>query len=190
MFFLGEALLKGDELRKDPQEGIEWLKRAADFGDLSALVPLGIAYSDGTVREDLTLANMYFEEAAERGDAEAMYRYANNLRNGKGISKNEKEAFRWYEKASAEGHLDAMNQLAICYNSGFGTTKNQKKAFDLFEKAASLGQMQATANLAVCYAKGLGVPVNQDESTRLYLQVINSNDQAAKEILRLLEKDK
>ena len=187
MFFLGKALLRGEDMRKDTKAGIKWLQQAADFGELAALVPLGIAFSDGTVREDLRTANLYFREAAERGDAEAMYLFANNLRDGNGIRKDETQAFQWYQRAAAQGHLEALNQLAVCYSSGVGVEPNQKKAFDLFERASKRGHMQATANLAIRYANGLGVPVDKDASARLYLQVMNSNDSTAKQMLRILE---
>ena len=189
MFFLGQELLLGQEIRKDTDEGVMWLKRAAEFGELKALLPLGIAYSDGTVKKDLQLANIYFEEAAERGDIEAMYRFANNLRDGAGITKNEEAAFKWYEKAAENEHLEAINQLAIFYNFGKGVAQDQAKAFNLFKEASSRGHMQATANLAVCYAKGLGVAVNEEESTRLSIEVRNSNDSAAKDILNILQKE-
>lgn len=189
MFFLGEELLSGREVRKDTQEGLEWLKRAAEFGELAALLPLGIAYSDGTVREDLEQANMYFEEAAERGDVEAMYRFAINLQNGAGIQKDEKAAFKWFEKAAEQDHVNAINQLAVCYSAGKGVAQNQKKAFELFKKASSKGHMQATAYLAVSYGQGLGVAVNKEESTRLSIEVINSNDQKAKNILKILQQE-
>lgn len=190
MFFLGEELLSGEKIRKNANEGLQWLKRAAEFGELDALVPLGIAYTDGTVRQDLRLANSYFKEAAERGNVEAMYLYANNLRDGGGVAKNEKEAFKWYEKAAEENHLGSIYQLAVCYSSGKGVRRDQKKAFKLFKKASSRGHMQASANLAVSYAKGLGVAVDEEEATRLSLEVINSNDASAKEILSLLPQEK
>lgn len=190
MFFLGKELLLGNEVRKNTNEGLNWLKRAADFGEQSALLALGIAYSDGTVRTDSELANSYFKEAAEKGEVEAMYRFANNLQDGIGITKNEEEAFEWYEKAAENGHLAATNELAVCYSAGKGVRQNQRKAFDLFKEASSKGFMQATANLAVCYAKGLGVPVDEEKSTRLSLEVINSNDASAKDILKLLPTEK
>lgn len=189
MFFLGKELLLGKDIREDTEEGLKWLKRAAVFGELSALVPLGVAYSDGTVRTDLELANSYFEEAAERGDVQAMYLFANNLRDGAGISKDPERAFEWYEKAAENNYLEAINELAVCYSSGRGVEQNQRKAFKLFKRASLQGHMQATANLAVCYAKGLGVGVDEDEAARLSLGVINSNDADAKQILKLLPQD-
>lgn len=189
MFFLGRELLIGQEIRKNVSDGIEWLKRAAEFGELDALLPLGIAYSDGTVKKDLELANAYFKEAAERGDLESMYRLANNLRDGAGVPQNKEKAFEWYGMAAAKNHLDSINQLAVCYSSGSGVAQDQRQAYNLFKKAASLGHMQATANLAICYAKGLGVSVDKEESARLELQVRNSNDEEAKNILKILQRE-
>ena len=113
-------------------------------------------------------------------------RFANNLRDGSGIPQDKTKAYEWYGKAAAKDHLDSINQLAVCYSSGAGVAQDQRQAYKLFKKASNLGHLQAKANLAVCYAKGLGVAEDEDEAARLSLEVINSNDAAAKQILKLL----
>lgn len=186
MRFLGEALISGNGMRSNAKQGVEWLKRAAEFGDREAYLQLGFAHMDGSVREDLRAAAEYFTQAAERGSEEGMYQIANCLKDGVGVRKDQQKAYEWYTLAAERDHLEALNQLAVCYSSGTGVDRNPKKAFELFSKASSQGHMQARANLAVCYAKGLGVAVDPDKAARLQIEVANSNDSEAKEVLKLL----
>lgn len=190
MNFLGEALLQGRGQRgNNTSEGVAWLQRAAEFGDRSALLKLGFAYSDGTLREDQSLASKYFMEAAERDDTEAMYQIARRLATGNGVQKDPNAAFKWYEAAAGRGHLDAENQAAVAYSSGVGVAQDEVKAFKIFKKVAAQGHMEANANLAVCYARGLGTTIDEQESSRLYLEVVNSGNETAKAIVKVLTQE-
>jgi TPR repeat protein len=190
MYYLGDYLIAGEGARsRNAKIGVEWLKKAADFGDRFALNRLGEVYSDGTVKEDEPRASRYFLEAAERGDVAAMYAIAGRLAVGTGIDKDDVAAFKWYEKAAANGHNKATIRLAICYSSGKGVARDAKKAFKFFKQAAVDDDMEAIANLAVCYASGLGTAVNEEESTRLYLEVLNSGNQTAIAIVEVLKKE-
>ncbi len=189
MNYLGEAFIDGTTGRSDTNKGVEWLQRSAQFGDRAALLRLGQVYSDGTVRVDEKRASRYFQQAAERGDTEAMYQIARRLTNGTGIDKNKEAAYKWYTQAADRDHLNSINQLAVCYSSGEGVTRNATKAFTLFKQAADQDHMEAVANLAICYARGLGTPVNKEESARLYLKVVNSNNAAAKTKVAVLAQE-
>ena len=190
MNFLGEAMLQGRGQRSsNTSAGVSWLQRAAEFGDRSALLKLGFVYSDGTLREDQSLASKYFLEAAERDETEAMYQIARRLATGNGVQKDPNAAFKWYETAAARGHLDAENQVAVAYSSGVGVAQDEKKAFSIFKKVAAQGHMEANANLAVCYARGLGTTIDEQESSRLYLEVVNSSNATAKAIVKVLTQE-
>jgi TPR repeat protein len=190
MYYLGDYLIAGDGRRsRNTEMGVEWLKKAADFGDRSALNALGEVYSDGTLKVDDGRASAYYLAAAGRGEVASMFAIAGRLAVGTGIGKDEVAAFTWYEKAAARGHIKATIRLAICYSSGKGVGRNGAKAFKLFEQAAVDDDMEAIANLAVCYARGLGAAVNAAESARLYLEVLNSGNQQAIDIVEVLSKE-
>jgi len=70
-----EAMLTLGERHKedDPRAALGWLQRAAALGSTGAIIWLGRAHRDaGRVTEAKTL----FNEAAERGDAEALHELA------------------------------------------------------------------------------------------------------------------
>ena len=49
--------------------------------------------------------------AAEKGGAEAQFRYAQMLRDGRGVAKNVREAAKWTRKAAAVGHVAALCRM-------------------------------------------------------------------------------
>ncbi len=49
--------------------------------------------------------------SAEKGDAAAQFRYAEMLRDGRGVAKNVREAVVWTRKAAEAGHVAAQCQM-------------------------------------------------------------------------------
>ena len=70
--------------------------------------------------------------AAEKGGAEAQFRYAEMLRDGRGVAKNMKEAAKWTRKAADAGYAHAQCQMGLFYMNGLA---------------------QAQYNLGIYYAK-------------------------------------
>lgn len=187
MILLGDIILEGIHLDNDANKAYDYYQSAAEMNDLLGMARLGECYEKGIhVAKSPRKAFVWYERASAGGLTEGMYQLANYLKDAKGIYKDLPQAYEWYKKAADRGHLESLNQLAVCYSSGTGVDRNPKKAFQLFSKASSQGHIQARANLAVCYAKGLGVGVDQDKAARLQIEVANSNDSAAKDILKLL----
>lgn len=190
MVLMGEIHEQGILGQIDLLKAYELYREAAALNDPLAMVKMGHCFENAlSVEADLVKAIVWYERAIESGSAEGMAQLGRCYLNGIGVNKDASLALEWYAKAVEKEHLDAIYQLAVCYSSGIGGSKNQKKAFDLFNQASSLGHMQATANLALCYANGLGVAVNEEEASRLSLEVLNSKDASAIEILGLLSQE-
>ncbi|KAL0233263.1 hypothetical protein GEMRC1_012008 [Eukaryota sp. GEM-RC1] len=129
-----------------------------------------------------------YQEAAERGDAEAMVNLGNCFLNGIGIYKDERQAVYWFLEADSKGNSNArthlgksihwcqkhaelgdelaMKALGDCYNKGQAIEKDQSKAVYWYQKAAELGKSIAMYNLARCYKNGEGI--EKDQSTAVY----------------------
>lgn len=91
--------------------------------------------------------------AAEKGDAEAQFRYAEMLRDGRGVAKNVREAVAWTRKA-ADGDLAAAQcQMGLFYMNGIGVDRDEDKAVEWLNKAAAQSHTQAQYNLGIYYAK-------------------------------------
>ncbi len=91
--------------------------------------------------------------AAERGDAAAQFRYAEMLRDGRGVRKNMREAVSWTRKAADAGLAAAQCQMGLFYMNGLGVDLDEDKAVEWLEKAAVQNHAQAQYNLGVYYAR-------------------------------------
>ena len=106
--------------------------------------------------------------AAEKGDAEAQFRYAEMLREGRGVAKNVREAVTWTRKA-ADGDLAAAQcQMGLFYMNGIGVDRDEDKAVEWLNKAAAQNHVQAQYNLGIYYAKFF-----DKESVRLSMKWLN-----------------
>ena len=91
--------------------------------------------------------------ASERGDAVAQFRYAEMLRDGRGVEKNVLEAVAWTRKAADAGHAPAQCQMGLFYMNGLGVDLDEDKAVEWLEKAAAQNHAQAQYNLGIYYAR-------------------------------------
>ena len=106
------------------------LLKAAEEGDAEAMVKVGDAYYHGS--KDFPMergyASLWFERAADAGNAEGMFRFAEILRWGEGRLQNLKEAETWYRRAADLGHKKAKAWLIHAYETGDGTERNRAEA--------------------------------------------------------------
>lgn len=91
--------------------------------------------------------------AAEKGDAKAQFRYAEMLRDGRGVAKNMREAVVWTRKAADGGLAAAQCQMGLFYMNGLGVDRDEDKAVEWLNKASAQHHVQAQYNLGIYYAK-------------------------------------
>ena len=103
-----------------------------------------------------------------KGDAVAQFRYAEMLRDGRGVAKNVKDAVKWTRKAADAGHVDAQCQMGLFYMNGIGVDRDEDKAVEWLEKAAKQNYAQAQYNLGIYHAR-----FSDKESIRLALKWLN-----------------
>ena len=111
--------------------------------------------------------------AAEKGGAEAQFRYAEILRDGRGVAKNMKESAKWTRKAAEGGLAAAQCQMGLFYMNGLGVDRDEDKAVEWLSKAAKNNHVQAQYNLGIYYARFM-----DKESQRLAVKWLK---EAAKE---------
>lgn len=104
-------------------------------------------YFEDASPADLPRAFLFYEIAAQKGDADAQYHLGTMLEAGTGIAADLEEAATWYRLASAKGHLLATAKLAIFSLKGLGgVPKNSEEAFAQICRAASMEPNQEVAN--------------------------------------------
>merc|ERR1711988_1318161 len=102
---------------------------------------------DEAKKKSLKNAHDLYEQAAELGDLEALYRVAQNYLKGLGTVKDVYRAAELFAAASERGHAQSMYRLAILYRLGKGVEKNMKKSNELCKKAAEAGCVEAMGAL-------------------------------------------
>jgi hypothetical protein len=107
-------------------------------------------------------------QLAEKGDPSAQYNLGVMYHNGRGVEKDEVEAFKWYQKAAEQGDADAQNNLGVMYANGRGVEKDEVEAVKWYQKAAEQGDAAAQTNLGVMYEDGSGVEKDEVEAVKWY----------------------
>lgn len=110
---------------------------------LGLAAPLAFAENAG-VAPDLV-------QAAEAGDAEAMYSIGELYYYGDGVEQDYAQAMAWYQKAAELGDAKAMNNIGALYYNGWGVRADRAQAKEWFQRAADAGNELAKENLAKFY---------------------------------------
>lgn len=114
--------------------------------------------------------------AADRGDAEAQFRYGVFLINGEGVEKAPGSAGEYWRRSAAQGYVEAVNRLGICALYGIcGEEKNPVKAAGYFQSAADAGLPDAMFNLCMLYDSGTGVSKDDRKAYDYMLQAAELN---------------
>jgi TPR repeat protein len=88
--------------------------------------------------------------------------------NGWGVTKDDKEAFRWFRKAAELGYAAAQTRVGIDYWEGKGTTQNYDESIPWFRKAASQGDPYGREWLGDAYRMAHGVEGDMTKAAQLY----------------------
>ena len=112
-------------------------------------------------------ANGTVAKVVEKSDAVAQFRYAEMLRDGRGVAKNVREAVTWTRKA-ADGDLAAAQcQMGLFYMNGIGVDRDEDRAVEWLNKAVAQNHAQAQYNLGIYYAR-----FSDKESQRLAVKCL------------------
>lgn len=173
--FYGTYLLKGECCDKNIMLGVKNIRSAAKDGIAPACLLMARYYengfTEGGIEQSDAIAVKNYKSAAKNYSIKAQRRLAEIYKNGiLGVSKNQKESFKWYLIAAESGDYNAAFYVALSYANGNGIDKNYVEAVKWYEIAANHGCSSATNNLAGCYANGLGVEKNEEKAFYLYLK--------------------
>lgn len=141
----------------DPDAAITSYQRAMTeeaylTGDANLrIAEIYVAKNEAVLAEDYyTAAFVFYQAAAEAGNADAMVHAADAYRLGKGTDADPVKALEWYEKAAEAGASDGMLGAAEMY-AGAG---DHAKAYAWYEKAAGCGEAEAMLAIGDLYRDG------------------------------------
>jgi TPR repeat protein len=137
-------------------DAVREFRAAAGEGSTDAMVWLGVCYKSGRgVPEDENAAVKWFKQAANNGNAKAMFRLGNY---------HENAALKWYERAAEQRNEDAVKALARFTSSSSAVRVKGKDSVD----SAAIDRQVAgsgTAGAAAGGASNVASPAVKVEAT-------------------------
>lgn len=176
-FELGLRLITGEGLKKNTEEGVKFVEKAAKQKHLRAQHVLGNLFEDGEgVKKDLAKAAEWYRSSAELGFALSQHRLGVMYEEGKGVKKDTAKAAEWFKKAADQGDPPSQTAYASKLERGDGIAKSASKAALWYLKAAQQDFVPAMTRLANLYYTGQGVPVDYRRAGAWYRRAARSED--------------
>lgn len=139
-----QKITSNDEAGYDG-DAIYWFRRAAEAGNVDAMVDLAYKLSQLYKWDDDKLAEaiQWYQRAADQGNGYAMNRLGLMYSKGEGVKQSKDKAFEWYLKAAEAGNAAGQYNAGLFYEDGTGTSKNREKAIEWYKKSAEQGYESA-----------------------------------------------
>jgi TPR repeat protein len=104
--------IQGIGTKQNIEEGLVWLNRAAQKGNIEAMLELGVLYQKiDTLDNAPQLALDWFEKAALAGSAVGQYNLAHMYMDGHHVAKDLPKAYIWMSLSDATGNPLASSEV-------------------------------------------------------------------------------
>jgi TPR repeat protein len=167
---LGRLYETGKGVPQDYNEAVGWYTRAADLGNIKAMLKLAVVQREGLpgVPPNLPSSTSWLQRAGEMGSIPAALELGRAYQAGIGTAPNPQEAVKWYEIASAGGAVSAEYGLGTLYKNGVTGQPDFVRAVEHFERGANAKDPRAMLALGDLYASGQGVPADKVQAHAWY----------------------
>ncbi len=128
MLLYALACRHGWGMRPNPQEAVQWLRKAADSASLEI-----------ADEKDANPTDLLDQKTKRAQFALSIYELGVSHMNGWGIEQDKSLALRCFEIAGNWGDADAMAEAGFCYAQGQGCKKDLKKAARYYRMAEAKG---------------------------------------------------
>lgn len=173
---------------EDDGLAMEYVERAADAGQIDALLFYAELYSDPSDAEfyDEEKADEYYRKAAEKGcetailalgdralrdiDVPFWKQAADSAKVTENIREQHKAQFAWYLLAAQGGCVRIMPHIATAYHYGYPCEKNDEQAFLWASRAADAGDSYAMYQIGYFYENALGCEKDMTVALLFYIQ--------------------
>ena len=175
-YIIGMIYKEGHLGKKNEEEGLRYLKLAADQGYTRAQYKFGINLF---MTKNYSKAFEYLNKAADKDDAEAQYAlYAMYLK-GLGVTKDDNKSFNMLRNAAENGYYFAQYD----YGMDLMEKGDQDEAFRFFKEAADNGHAESQFMVGMMYYQGDGTVKNENESLRYLQMAVKNNHPTAKQFI-------
>lgn len=118
---------------------------------------------------DARTAYERYAEAAEDGDAGAMFQVSRMMLEGQGVARNAPGAMVWLKKAVAGGCPRAKTMYGLYHmNGAHGLPQDQARGLELLAQAVDAGDGLAASSLGAFYSTGQGAPLDLNMAAYWY----------------------
>jgi TPR repeat protein len=155
MLMLGIYYARHNAAAGNRDEAARWYDKAAAAGNTAAMVSLGFLRLSQHNAD--TEAVSLFRKAAERGSTAAMSALSLLYAQGRGVPRNDGQAFAWTRKAAEYDDEFAAYELSDMYLNGRGTRQDVVEAAGWCRIAAAKGLAPAMYKMSLFYGNGVGV---------------------------------
>lgn len=171
-YYLGIMYFQGLGVMRNPSQGVENLRKAADKGSALAQFELGRLYinNDRETTKELTEKEAvdYISQAAGQNMLEAQYLLGTMYENGIGVKQDYQRAMNIYRLAALHDHVGAESKLGELYVM-HGNEKQKKEGVKWLNKAIEEhDDAEAKTYLAYAYKHGFGVNQNFNQAYKWY----------------------
>jgi hypothetical protein len=132
------------------------------------------AQGGARVQENSDLQSLLAQ--AEKGSAASQAELGSMYTDGRSVTRDYQEAFKWNRSAADQGNPEGLNGLGMLYYHGWGVERNYTHAFELFQMAAEKGYAHAKYNVGMMYEYGEGVSRNPIEAKAWYQKAAADGD--------------
>lgn len=155
-YMMGQLYEKGLGVIKNLDEAMKLYSKASVQHHPAAMTAFG--YIAAAEYKDYSQAYMLFQEAADRGNSDAMVYLSSLYDKGDGVEKDTMESMKWLFKAADAGNSLAMGVVAMYYLNGYIVSEDPAEAMKWLLKAAEQNDSEAMRQIAYLYDEGVGVP--------------------------------
>ncbi len=96
----------------------------------------------GVIQSDERAVQLY-HQAADLGDARALFKLGEMYAAGRGVVQDDETAVAYFRAAIAKSYGPALTSLGICYAEGKGVPVDTATAYRLLQDAANAGDKRA-----------------------------------------------
>jgi len=167
----------------DTLKGMQYLRKAVQLGNTSAIYNLALLYQYGKyIKQSTENAKALYEVTVKRNHTRSMVRLG-EIYAKIDTSVTKDKALYWYSKAAELGDAEAYYRLSLFWQNGIKVEKDSIKAFSLCLEAAKKGYQIAMYHVGNFYQFGYGVEQDLFQAIMWYKKAAQSGDkQASKEL--------
>jgi TPR repeat protein len=146
---LGQILLDGNGIERDPTLAMTWFQIAARNGHGMAANMLGRCHEHGWgCLADPAKAAARYQQAADAGLDWGLYNLANLLATGRGVVEDQQRALACYQRAAHMGHAKSMNLVGRYLEQGTVCAQDLPAAYDWYRRSAEGGDFRGQFSYA------------------------------------------